>query len=313
MINKKNYTFNSNSKLIAFFIILTFALVVLYTGENLSKNFLSTFTCLFLILTVGVSHGALDDIKGYKVLKFYKINNKIIFYLSYISLALFVILIWIIFPTFALTLFLIIAAFHFGKEDCWCIPIKKSNFNFIKFFLKGSLIILAPLWLSFDETLFIFNTLGIKNQEFNNFLNFLNLHNLFFFLVLLSILSNLLINIELKYITGFIIEIFGILALYEIFNPLIAFTIYFCFLHSLRHTASLMYEYKIDFIGFIRKAWHLTFLTAILFTIGVYILTGFQKVHIDSSIVNVIFIGLASLTFPHILLEYLLEKYEKKT
>ena len=33
---------------------------------------------------------------------------------------------------------------------------------------------------------------------------------------------------------------------------------------------------------------------------------------LDSSILKVIFIGLASLTFPHILLEYLLEKNEKQ-
>tara|TARA_E500000331_G_C16759885_1_gene499108 strand:- start:306 stop:515 length:210 start_codon:yes stop_codon:yes gene_type:complete len=68
---------------------------------------------------------------------------------------------------------------------------------------------------------------------------------------------------------------------------------------------------KINLVSFIKKAWPLTMLTAILFFGGIYILTGFQKVDIDSSIINVIFIGLASLTFPHILLEYLLEKNEK--
>jgi hypothetical protein len=34
---------------------------------------------------------------------------------------------------------------------------------------------------------------------------------------------------------------------------------------------------------------------------------------LDSAILKVVFIGLASLTFPHILLEYLLEKNEKRT
>jgi len=34
---------------------------------------------------------------------------------------------------------------------------------------------------------------------------------------------------------------------------------------------------------------------------------------LDSAILKVVFIGLASLTFPHILLEYLLEKNEKQT
>ena len=312
MINKTNYKFNENSTLILLFTVLTFTLITIYSGGGLTKNFLSTFTCLFLILTVGVSHGALDDIKGYKVLKFYKVKNKSVFYLSYISLAFLVIFFWILFPTIALTLFLIVAAYHFGKEDCWAVPIKKSNLNFIKFFLKGSLIILAPLWLSFEETITIFVTLGVKNQEFYNFLGFLNFNKLFLLLVLLSILSNILINRELKHLAGFACEVFCILALYDTFNSLVAFTIYFCFLHSLRHTASLRREFNINIQEFVKKAWPLTLLTSILFLFGIYILTGFQNVPIDSSIINVIFIGLASLTFPHILLEYLLEKNEKR-
>ena len=70
-INKK---FNFNSNLILLFTGLTFSLMLLYYGGILSKNFLSTNICLFLILTVGISHGALDDIKGYRILKFYKIK-----------------------------------------------------------------------------------------------------------------------------------------------------------------------------------------------------------------------------------------------
>ena len=41
------------------------------------------------------------------------------------------------------------------------------------------------------------------------------------------------------------------------------------------------------------------------------ILDNFYR--LDEAIYKVIFIGLASLTFPHILLEYLLEKNEKRT
>ena len=53
----------------------------------------------------------------------------------------------------------------------------------------------------------------------------------------------------------------------------------------------------------------LTILTAILYLITLYILANFFE--INDAILKVIFIGLASLTFPHILLEYLLEKNEK--
>ena len=253
----------------------------------------------------------MDNIKGNKILKYYKIKNNFIFYLSYISLAFLVILIWTFFPTTALVLFLITAAYHFGKEDCWSVPINKSFLNTFKFFLKGLLIILTPLWLSFDETILIFKTLGVKNQEFYNFLIFINLNKFLLFLIVISIISNILINRELKYLKRFSVEIFCILGLYNAFNPLVAFTIYFCFLHSLRHSASLIYEFDIGINEFIKKAWPLTLLTACFFFIGIYVLTGFQNVDIDSSIINVIFIGLASLTFPHILLEYFVEKNEK--
>ena len=305
----KKYELNTN--IIFLFIIIAVPLLLLNYGDILSKNFLPTPVCLFFILTIGVSHGALDNIKGNKVLKYYEIQNKIMFYFVYMLLASFVIMIWAVLPTFTLTLFLIIAAYHFGKEDCWGIPINKSILLPFKFFLKGSLIIWAPLFLNFDETIAIFNTLGIKNMEFYNFLNILKDDYILLILVTLSILSNALINMHPKYLARYIWETILILVLYDAFNPLIAFTVYFCFLHSTRHSVSLTYDLKINMKEFIKKALPLTIVTAIFFLFSLYILTGFKKADIDSSIISIIFIGLASLTFPHILLEYLIEKNEK--
>ena len=57
---------------------------------------------------------------------------------------------------------------------------------------------------------------------------------------------------------------------------------------------------------FINKALPLTILTAIFCFLGLYLLNN--TYNFDSSILKIIFIGLASLTFPHILLEYLIEK-----
>ena len=47
-----------------------------------------------------------------------------------------------------------------------------------------------------------------------------------------------------------------------------------------------------------------------MFLFAIYFLNNFFQ--LDEAIYKVIFIGLASLTFPHILLEYLLEKNEKE-
>ena len=60
---------------------------------------------------------------------------------------------------------------------------------------------------------------------------------------------------------------------------------------------------------FIKKAFPLTIITAIFCFLGLFLLNN--TYNFDSSILKVIFIGLASLTFPHILLEYLIEKNEK--
>ena len=63
------------------------------------------------------------------------------------------------------------------------------------------------------------------------------------------------------------------------------------------------------FVLFVKKALPLTILTGILFFIALYLLSN--SYNLDNAILKVIFIGLASLTFPHILLEYFLEKNEK--
>ena len=92
-----------------------------------------------------------------------------------------------------------------------------------------------------------------------------------------------------------------------------AFTIYFCFLHSVRHSFKLSNELNNkDFIKgikkFIIRALPLTILTGILFLVSLFLLSNYYV--LDTAISKVIFIGLASLTFPHILLEYLIEQNE---
>ena len=130
---------------------------------------------------------------------------------------------------------------------------------------------------------------------------------------MLSLLSNFLIS---KNILLSFLDSISIILLNYTFDPLIAFTIYFCFLHSVRHSLSLIYEinkknFNKGLFGFLRLALPLTVITCIVFLVGVYFLNHYYL--LNSAILKVIFIGLASLTFPHILLEYLIEKNEKKS
>ncbi len=281
------------------------------------KNFIiSPLICLLLILSIGVSHGSLDNIKGRKISQIFGINNHIIFYLLYISMAITVIILWIIVPVFSLVIFLIIASYHFGKEDTQFLIIEKSYFNQFLFFTKGSLIILAPMYFHFDETIYIFKLLLVDNENFYNFLSFVETNKILLFGIIIATLSNIILfikNFEFKKLTLFF-DYFSILIINYYFSPLIAFTIYFCFLHSIRHSITLMLELdkndlNIGFRLFLKKALPLTILTAAFCLVGLYFLNITYT--FDSSILKIIFIGLASLTFPHILLEYILEKNEK--
>ena len=60
---------------------------------------ISSLICLFLILSIGISHGSLDNVKGRKLFQIFGINNFFIFYLSYILISLIVIILWIIIPS----------------------------------------------------------------------------------------------------------------------------------------------------------------------------------------------------------------------
>ena len=69
---------------------------------------------LFLILSLGISHGALDHIKGKKLLKLLNYKSTSTFYILYVLVGLSVILLWFLFSKILLLIFLIVASYHFG-------------------------------------------------------------------------------------------------------------------------------------------------------------------------------------------------------
>jgi len=303
---------NFNHSFIFFLLCNIFSLIAF----KINTFTISPFICLLLILSIGISHGSLDNFKGRKLFQILKIDNFSIFYFAYILIALIVIFLWILIPYVSLIIFLMVASYHFGKEDTQFLIIENSYYNQFLFFLKGSLIVFAPMYFHFDETISIFRLLLIENETFYKFLDLIESNRVLLYCVILSTLANILLfakNFELKKFTIFL-DYFSILIINYYFSPLVAFTIYFCFLHSIRHSISLMSELDENNLGngfkiFIKKALPLTFITAIFCVIGLYLLNN--TYNFDSSILKIIFIGLASLTFPHILLEYLIEKNEK--
>ena len=255
---------------------------------------------------------SITEYKGKKLLKLFGYKSTILFYLAYILISLLIIVFWLLFPNTVLFLFLIVAAYHFGKEDT-VFSFKKNFFiSEFLFFLKGSAVIIVPLLLQRQETNEIFRILNFSVFESQVFSD-----QLLITILCLSFLSSLYIsykkNANLKGIM--IMDFLSLIILNLFLTPIIAFTLYFCFLHSIRHSITLIFEldksFKSGLKKFIRKAIPLTFVSGVIFLFAIYFLNYIYT--LDEAVYKVIFIGLASLTFPHILLEYLLEKNEKRT
>ena len=275
-------------------------------------NFEPIIFCLILILILGISHGALDNVKGKKLLYFFGYRSLFYVYFVYLFISLLIVFFWVLFPNYVLLLFLIVASYHFGKEDTVFSFKEKFFIAEFLYFLKGSAVILAPLLFQRDKTIEIFQILNFnvfESQLFNN--------QILITFLCLSFLSSIILsnrkNYEFKALM--VMDFFSIIILNLFLTPILAFTLYFCFLHSVRHSITLIFEldnsFKLGLKKFINKAIPLTFVTGVMFLIAVYFLNSFYE--LDEAIYKVIFIGLASLTFPHILLEYLLEKNEKRT
>ena len=296
------------SKINFYHSLIFFNLCIFLSAFEYLRNNNLLILSIFLILSLGISHGALDHIKGKKLLKIFNYRSTITFYILYIFIGLSVILLWLLFPKIVLLAFLIIASFHFGKEDSEFISYK-PNQDLIYFF-KGSLIITAPLLFHKSETLEIFNNLHFDISQ-----NVLISNEFLILFIIISFYANIFISLkqQLDIKSLLIMDFISILILNYFLSPILAFTVYFCFLHSVRHSFKLSNELnKKNFVKgikeFIIKAIPLTILTAIMFLISLLFLKNYYI--LDSAISKVIFIGLASLTFPHILLEYLIEKNE---
>ena len=298
-------------------ITILFSLTILIF-ENSLLNFnelIISIVCLFFILSIGISHGAMDNYKANKLLKIYKLNNKAIFFIVYLTIAVFVILLWSLYASLTLLFFLLFASYHFGKEDTSFLHKDNSSMDQLVYLIKGSLIIFSPLFFHFDETLRIFETLFLS-KKIIIFLD--NEHWIINFCISFGILSYFYFAYKNKFEDFEIIflDLLSILILNYVFTPLVAFTIYFCFLHSIRHIISISFELSPDnFLNgittFIKKALPLSIVTAILYFIAIVFLSN--SYGLNDVVIKVIFIGLASLTFPHILLEYLIEINEKRT
>lgn len=253
---------------------------------------------LFLMVTViffGFPHGALDTLVAKKNKVFSDIYGFMLFNLSYVTLSLTIFFIWYLLPYYCLIIFLVISAWHFSED--W-----RTKLNLLDRLILGTSVINFPIFFNPSESANIYRML-VDQITVNNIIKF---QSNFTYLLLILLVVLIIKNYNNKILLFQIITIF----LSSFFlTPIYYFISYFCFFHSLKNfqeTIKELNEKKSKIAVF------LIFNTIFTIILGYILFFYFIDGHITYKITNIVFIGLAALTVPHMLLKFYIN-YKKKS
>ena len=263
---------------------------IIFKNPSIFTYYFQYYLLLITVTIIGIPHGFFDYSVAERLFK-NNINWVYYFTVGYISLSLLYLVIWVYYPLAALIFFLMISIFHFGIEELNHIEYK--DMNFYQILIIGSMPIALPILFHSQEVFYIFNQiigLNINYADINIYMYYLYLSLLFVALYLNGIKRSC---VYLILISNFII-----------LPPLLSFILYFCFHHSVRHYIhSIYYDNLVPKKYETNQYFKIIIMTSIFFiTIVLMFLQSYGEYSFDIIIVKYIFILLACLTFPHLIL-----------
>ena len=279
-----------------FLLVNVFFVVLLFFFENMIYSSFITQIYIFIIplLWPGIAHGSIDILTAKRKNIISSDKNNLIFLISYIIIPVFFFLIWLNFPNFTFTVFLVLSLLHFGISDKLYFDKLISLFEIS---LRALIIFTLPIIFHNYETTQIVKFLHVSDEYL------LVLTKFFEYLVYLIIpLMALFIYYSLlKQNLGGILEIFLILFCFYFFKPLVSFLLYFCFLHSTRH---LLNEKELLNLSF-KKIFFQTIPMTSVVVVGILIfllLNYFFFKSLSLLFSSYVILALFCLTIPHIFL-----------
>ncbi len=259
--------------------------------ELTTYNIISFLLIFFIGLPHGSFDGAIASLVGYRSKAQF---SKFLFF--YLLLSFFVIIFWIFFPIISLFIFLIMTVIHFGLCD-WS-NFKISQHKYPITLTYGMTVIFGIIFFNESQSFKIFEYLtNDKIYYFKPFFIFP------YFITIALIIYFIYLSFNEKKIRIGVLEIVSLLFIFYLFDPLLGFSIYFCFFHTYKHLKHLI---KNIFIHLSNKKF--VIYTTLIFTIlswfggMVIVLFLVNNYTLYESILKVIFIGLAALTLPHMIL-----------
>jgi Brp/Blh family beta-carotene 15,15'-monooxygenase len=275
---QKILQFQSNLAISASFIV---ALLSFGMDSHLSSTML--LGSLLLIVILGVPHGSLDILFARQTYQLVHITKWLKFLLLYSACSLLIIALWMLAPSLFFIIFLILSAIHFSDDiNLPGNQLLKLSYGFGIISLPG---VMHGAELTKLYTMIIDEGVSQQIIFISKYLG----------VFLLSLLAVLIVSKKICMRTKF--EIVAISILFLTTTPILAFTLYFCLMHSARHLIRSRF--------FLVHSNHKEFIfSLILPTLAVIILGAgiwYFKLtpSVEKDLIQIIFVGLAALTVPH--------------
>jgi Brp/Blh family beta-carotene 15,15'-monooxygenase len=283
------------------FLFLVFLVCCLPLNYFSSFSNLQVYLTLILFFGLGIPHGALDLSLGKKLLQ-PKFGSQwgFVFVLVYLLCVGFIVVCWLQYPLPSFLFFLGISAFHFGFSD----RLNRNGWiGALEGFGRGFLPITVPAYF-YPQ---LFQEVVESSLSDSQALMLIKIVQLFFYpdliLVMVVILYGFLQRDKSNLMNS--MELISLLVLFLSLKPFAAFLIYFCFLHSFRHILHVLEEtnrlFNRDSVKWLIVQALPATIATLLALVMCYLTLEHEAIDVPTML-NLFFISLAALTFPHMIL-----------
>ena len=241
-----------------------------------------------MVALLGLPHGALDHRVASALWPLEKLRHHAIFVGGYLGLAIAVLALWVVQPAIALAAFLIYSALHFA--DDW-----RQEIGLWQSLPLGISVIALPALVFQSDVAMLF---GLLTSEPTATLFADLMHNTAIAAIVASVFCLVL---NFKRAPWVMMEYAWLVATALITPPLIYFVIYFCGLHSPRHFLLTADQLGLTPVQGLRAALPIMAATLLLSALGAIALYMFASTF-EAATLQLVFIGLAAVTVPHMIL-----------
>ena len=253
-----------------------------------------TLIALAAVVIIGLPHGALDGAIAIQLGMSQNLLSLIRFLVLYIAAAAVVVGAWMVAPVICLLAFLIISMLHFGMGD-----VRASNGwqGMLEALAHGGLVVAGISHMHREEVDVIFGYL----VDGNTLLVWQGLEIIAIF-VAVALLFCMVQGVINRRWRGGLAELVILGAIFAFTPPLVGFAIYFCLVHTPRHVRAILASVS---SGVSRR---LILSQVVLFSVASWVAGGLAfwlllgAETAEAALMRVVFIGLAALTVPHMIL-----------